>query len=385
MSETYLDVGATTRVKPEYKNIIDTYLYDDFYNPSANYTPAFDISKSVADSRFEIAKYIGCKSEEIYFTSGASESNSWAFQGWLRKHPRGVIITSAIEHHSIMAMVEDEYFEDKIWVIPVNSEGVVNPTTIDEAIKKAKDAGRDGILVAIQYANNEIGTIQDIAEISRVAHAGGAKLFTDATQAFSCLDMNDCISKNNIDMLSMSGHKICCPKGIGFLYVKEDVDIPPLIYGSQNFGKRGGTENVAGIITLGLAFHNFRLFGTEIDDVQEQRNILFNAINGITPVKMNGSKEMRLPNNLNVTFQERIIGLTVTSVLSALGVYISVGSACTAQSSEPSHVLKAIGLTDDEASRTIRITLPKNLTNNELNDAIGKFKIALELLLKNKT
>lgn len=385
MSEIYLDVGATTVVDPSHKQTIDKYMYDTFYNPSANYTPAFNVSKKIEYARSEIARYIGCNSNEIYFTSGASESNSWALQGWIRKYPSGLIITSPIEHHSIKDIVDDEYYSDRFWTVPVDVDGAVIISALNNMLSMAVDTGFHNILVAIQYANNEIGTVQNVSEISNVAHAHGAKFFTDATQAFSCLDMSNCISESNIDMLSMSGHKIRCPKGIGILYIKDGIDIPPLVYGSQNFGKRGGTENVASIISMGDTFHHFRLFGVDCANVEKQRDRLFEAINNITPITMNGSKENRLPNNLNITFKERVIGTTVTSLMSALGVYISVGSACTAQSSEPSHVLKAIGMSDDEAFRTIRITLPNNIDDKTLADVVGRFRIALELLLKNKT
>lgn len=381
----YLDMAATTPVTKEVMEAMQPYFSEEFYNPSAGYTPSFEVSKRIEEAKERISYYLSCDKDRIFFTSGASESNSWAFQGWLRLHPNGVIITTNIEHASIMRIAHDPYYSDKIIIMPVSHDGTLSPEMLDKQIDYAigcKIAPKD-ILVAVQYANNEIGTIQDIETLSKIAHDRKATFFTDATQAFADGNSRNLFSRApHIDMLSMSGHKIGAAKGVGILY--STVDLPPLIYGSQNNGMRGGTENVAGIIGLGAAFREL-LFNQNRKALTETRDNILTELNNITPVKINGViGNNRLPNNINVTFEKPIIGTTLMSVLSALGVYISVGSACSARESGTSHVLQAIGLTEEEALRTIRITIPERMKPVNVEDVILKFNIAIDLLLKNK-
>lgn len=382
MSDYYLDAGATTPVDNEAYSAMIPYFKDNFYNPSADYTPAYNVSKDIENARAYIADYVGALPSEVYFTSCASESNSWAIQGWIRKHQNGRVITTNIEHHSIMAIAEDPFYSKYIDVISVDDEGFILLETIYDAIEKASNEGiePEDILVAVQYANNEIGTVQDILFLAEAVKATGAYFFTDATQAFACSWMELGFSKN-IDMMSMSGHKIGAPKGIGILFIKNGIDLPPLIYGTQNFGKRGGTENVPYIMALKEAFKNVKHGNKwKIGLVAES---LFEEINRITPVKLNGgSRGSRLPNNLNITFENKIIGQAIMSVLSAIGVYVSTGSACNAHSDEVSHVLKAIGLSEEDALRTIRITLPDNISMDDIPTIASKFRTAIELLLE---
>ena len=381
----YLDMAATTPVTKEVMEAMQPYFSKDFYNPSAGYTPSFEVSKKIDSAKKDISNYLECDKDRIFFTSGASESNSWAIQGWLRLHPNGVVITTNIEHASIMSIAHDPYYSDKIIIMPVSHDGTLSPEMLDKQIDYAigcKIAPRD-ILVAVQYANNEIGTIQDIETLSKIANDRKATFFTDATQAFSDSNSQHLFARApHINMLSMSGHKIGAAKGVGILY--STVDLPPLIYGSQNNGMRGGTENVAGIIGLGEAFRQLKYYQNK-NALTEIRDDILTGLNNITPVKINGATgENRLPNNFNVTFEKPIIGTTLMSVLSALGVYISVGSACSARESGTSHVLQAIGLTEEEALRTIRITIRERMKPVEVETVIANFGIAIDLLLKNK-
>lgn len=380
----YLDSAATTPVSDKVMECIIPYFQEKFYNPSANYTPSFNVLEDINNAKANIASYFNCQQDRIYFTSGASESNSWAMQGWLRLHTNGVIITTNIEHPSIMNIANDPYYSDRIKVIPVGDDGVLSSELLDNQMDYIIGCGvrpRD-ILVAIQYANNEIGTIQNIPKLSELAHDRGATFFTDATQAFSDeQSRNLFIRAPHINMLSMSGHKIGAPKGIGILF--STVDLPPLIYGSQNGGMRGGTENVAGIIGLGEAFRQIQY--DNYNAIRNTRDKILKGISEMTPVKVNGATGTnRLSNNLNITFENRIFGTTIMSVLSALETYVSIGSACSAQSQEMSHVLRAIGLTEEEALKTIRITIPDTMREYDVDPVLHNFRIAIELLLKNR-
>ena len=382
MKEFYLDAGATTPVTDKALDKMMPYFQEYFYNASSAYTPSFHVDRDVELVRENIAKYMGCFPEEVFFTSGASEANSWAIQGWIRKHPNGRVITTNIEHHSILAMTEDPPFTRRtdFDVMPVDKNGYISLRTIYDSINKAllDDVDMEDILVAVQSANSEIGTVQSIYELAEGVRAWGAHFFTDATQMFPCFDMQYGFSKN-IDMMSMSGHKIGAPKGIGILFMKKGIDLPPLIYGTQNYGKRGGTENVPYIIALGEAFRE--ISSKPRWTIADTRDKLLEELKKITPVKVNGDKLSRLPNNINITFEdEKIIGNGLVLVLGAMEVYISVGSACSAQSPEPSHVLKAIGLSNEEALRTIRITLPHDFKEEDIPEVVDRFKTAIDLV-----
>ena len=379
----YLDAAATTPVDIPVLTSMFPYFRLRFHNPSASYTPAYEVSKDIEAVRASIADFMHCRPSEVYFTSGASESNAWAMQGWLRKHPDGRIITTNIEHKSIMSMVDDPFFKPYFDVIPVNEDGYVVLEEIYDAMDRAYASGirpRD-ILVAIQYANNEIGTRQDILFLAEAVKAEGSYFFTDATQAFA--EGGDYLFSANVDMMSMSGHKIGAPKGIGLLFMRDYIDLPPLIYGTQNSGKRGGTENVPYIIALGRAFEVLKN-NPDRWKIVEARDCLCEELKKITPIKINGGADC-LCNNLNITFlDEDINGQNLVNILSAMGVYISVGSACSAHSDEPSYVLKAIGLTDEEIYRTVRITLPYDFKEESIPDVVEQFEKAIDLIKESK-
>lgn len=375
----YLDAGATTPVSNGVYDAMLPYFKDKFYNPSAEYMPSYNVSKEIEKARAYIADYMGCLPNEVYFTSGASESNSWAIQGWIRSHPNGRVLISNIEHHSIMAIEEDPFYEKYIDIYPVNHDGHITLDEIYDVLERCCYAcNPEDILVSIQYANNEIGTIQDVLTIAGGVKDFGANVFSDATQMFADGGFELGFSRN-IDMMSMSGHKIGAPKGIGILLVKNEIDLPPLIYGTQNFGKRGGTENVPYIIGLKEAFMELATQNIDRNKIVECRDLLFSEINKITPIKMNGDYD-RLANNLNITFEKEIYGVALMAILSALDTFISIGSACNARSGEISHVLNAIGVSEEDAMRTVRITLPKDIKKDDITEIVEKFKTAIELL-----
>lgn len=381
----YLDAAATTPVEKSVLTSMLPYFRLRFHNPSANYTPADDISNTVEQIRREIAIYIGCQPSEVYFTSGASESNSWAIQGWIKSHPKGRVITTNIEHDSILKMVEDPFLKPYFRVIPVDKYGYVYFESVLKEMQNATKEGveREDILVAIQYANNEIGTIQKINFLSYGVKSYGANFFTDATQYFPEGAYALCSGfLNNIDMMSMSGHKIGAPKGIGLLIVRDRIKISPLIYGTQNFGMRGGTENVPYIVALGEAIR--LLAGDHRSQIPYIRSELLLKLGEVTPIRENGGMN-HLGNNINITFlDEDISGQNMVNILSAIGVYISMGSACSAHDDEPSHVLKAIGLTDDEINRTIRITIPHDFKEENIPYVVAQFKKAIDLIKESK-
>lgn len=390
MNELYLDAAATTKPKTEVVHAMQPYLNLMYYNPSSLYRPAQIIKEAIEKSRKIVADYIGCKSNEVYFTSGGSESNCWAIQGFVQnrinKGRTPSIITTTIEHHSILACVEgigvDAHY------IPVDKEGFINLEILESVLQYVAAQTDDGedILVSVQFANNEIGTIQHIKDIAKIVHNYGAIFHTDAVQAFGQYDID--VEQLNIDMLSASGHKIGTPKGIGILYKKDSIQINPIIYGSQENNMRGGTENVPYIIGFGKAVEILQKAHTLRNRIS--MNLLKSDL--ITKLRaegciINGSLTERLPNNINITFPNKATGEALIYMMDASGIYISAGSACNSHSQSVSHVLKAIGLTEDEALRTIRITLPEGLLylkseerENVVDKFISEFKKQLKIL-----
>lgn len=364
----YLDDAATTAVEPEVIHAMMPYFSTKWYNPSSLYTPSSSVKADIEFARSDIGKFIGAEPNEIYFTSCGSESNCWAVEGWLNHwrnlNKRTAVITTPIEHKSIKDCV-NLYgdFYDKFY-IDVDNFGVINVSDLD-AISAFCSQEYDKVLVSIQYANNEIGTIQDMKEISEIVHQHGAVLHTDATQAFGKVKID--VKGEGIDLLTASGHKIGTPKGIGILYKKNNIELDPIIYGSQNGGLRGGTENVPYIIGLQKAV-NMRedYFKNGYQKQLLLRNMMIHNLIQKTGCKLNGHSTKRLPNNINLTFPQNISGEALLYALDLNDICISTGSACNSKSIKPSYVLKAIGLSDEEAARTIRITLPENITEEEV-------------------
>lgn len=374
----YLDNASTTQPKQEVINAMMPYFTDKWYNPSVLYSRGTEIKDDIEKARKTIGSFINADKDEIFFTSGGSESNCWAIQGFvnywnnLKKVP--TIITSVIEHKSIISCVDNVHAN--IHYIGVDKNGFIDIQTLKDILSYTKG---EKVLVSIQYANNEIGTIQSIKTISKIVHEYGAVFHTDAVQAFGHIPID--VKGLGIDMMSASGHKIGTPKGIGFLYKKHNVMINPLIYGSQMDGLRGGTENVPYIIGLSKAVElcNF-------DNISKMINIsdyIIRRFKWEFNCKFNGHYIFRLPNNISLTFPQEITSESLIYLLDMNEIYLSAGSACNAHSLKPSYVLKAIGLSDEEANRTIRITLTDDIDKNIIDYVITEIKKQINLIKNN--
>lgn len=367
----YLDNAATTKVRPEVLAVMTDYLRDEFGNPSSIYPLGQSAARALGGARATVAAEIGADPNEVIFTSGGSESDNWALvSGAQLAADRGRhIITSAIEHHAILhtcEYLEKQGFE--LTYLPVDEFGLVSPESLAAAMRD------DTILVSIMYANNEIGTVQPIAELAHIAHERGALFHTDAVQAFGHEKIN--VIELGVDMLSASAHKINGPKGVGLLYVKRSIlrKLEPLIHGGQQeLGKRAGTENVAGIVGFAKALEI--MASQREEENKRQRELRDHVIARITSeiphCRLNGHAEHRLANNVNVSF-EFIEGEGMLLRLAALGVCASSGSACTSGSLDPSHVLLAIGLPHEKAHGSLRLTLGHETTREDVDFVCDK-------------
>lgn len=380
----YLDSAATAKHTNIDDIIIDTMvtaMKDSWMNPSSLY--AANVKDKVSKCRANIAKFIGAKPEEIYFTSGASESNNWAIRGWVdskRFDDYGVInvITTHIEHKSILEAVAHLGSNVAVEYCNVDHYGLVK----FEHLKFMLDIYHNNkapILVSIALANNEIGVIQHIRKIAELVHEYDGVLHVDATQAFGKIPID--VEKLDVDMMSCSGHKISpALRGIGFLYKKNCINIQPLIYGAQENGYRGGTEFTYGIIGLSKALEYCDI-SMKIEELfTNKRDYFINRLESKFNCKLNGHWLHRLPNNINVTFPQNITGESLLYMLDMSGIKVSVGSACNSKSIEPSHVLKAIGLTNEQAMRTVRFTLPDDITYQEIDKVIDEIDKAIKLI-----
>lgn len=379
----YLDNASTTPVKQEVIDAMLPWLQDKWHNPSSLYSNATYAKIAIDNARKTIADFIRAKPSEIYFSSGGSESNCWAIQGFvnsrLAKHHVPVVITTKIEHKSIMECVKNLPIA-ATYFLNVDSSGLVNIDELEDIIKELIENGTDpdDILVSIQYANNEIGTIQEIWVISDVVHKYGCVLHTDAVQAFGQIDVD--AQLDGFDMMSASAHKIGGCKGVGILYVQDGIKINPLIYGSQMNGMRGGTENVAGIVGMAKAVELAKIHDWDSSLKYTIRDYLIEQLRKID-CKLNGQvRDHRLPNNINVMLPYNINGETMLYSLDVDDIQIGTGSACNSRSIEPSHVLKAIGLTDDEASRCIRITIGDDFTEQDADYVVEAIDKSLKVL-----
>lgn len=383
--DIYLDTAATTKPNRHVVESIMPYVTDKWYNPSSLYFESRDVSKDIKSARENIGNYIGAKGDEIYFTSGGSESNCWTIQGfvnyWKSKGYEPVIITSTIEHKSIISCVEglcvDTHF------VGVYKDGCVKMTQLEELLKYiTKNNPKSKILVSIQFANNEIGIVQNIKAITKIAHKYSAFVHTDAVQIIGHLSID--VKELDIDMLSASGHKFNALKGTGFLYIKSGVKIAPLIYGSQNNGMRGGTENVAGIVSMSQVLD---LYDVSCNCIKNKYAIREKFINKIFKLnynlQLNSSSDYgnSLPTIISLTIKENVTAEALVYILNSSGICISSGSACNSHSEEPSYVLKAIGLSDEDAVRTIRISFSDDLTSEDMDRFVDELDKAIRLLL----
>ena len=381
----YLDAAATAEYSEKDNIIIETMtnaMKEYWANPSSLYSDAQMVRREIDICRENIANFINANSDEIYFTSGGSEANSWALQGFTRQCEIDgdvpVIITSAIEHKSILECLSGGY--PMVKIIDVDNYGTVNIEQLEYELRRFRGIEcPHKILVSIQYANNEIGTIQSIKTLAELAHKYGAIFHTDAVQMFGKQPID--VDLNEIDLMSVSGHKISpVLKGIGFLYMKRGIEIQPLIYGTQESYMRGGTENTFGIIGLNKAIEYCDLTSEHLQYRNKFRDIIIDYLKDKYDCKLNGLSSYRLSNNINVTFPQNISGESLLYTLNMSDICIGVGSACNSKNIEPSHVLKAIGLSDKEAMRTIRITLPDNFSTKEANIFAAELKKAMKLL-----
>jgi cysteine desulfurase len=364
MRQIYLDYAATTPVHPEVVKAMLPYFTEHFGNPSSLHTIGQEAKKAVDEARAEVARALGAKPEEIIFTSGGSESDNYAIKGVASalKHKGNHIITSKIEHHAVL---EPCHFLEKngydITYLPVDTYGMVDPDDLKRAITDKT------ILVSIMHANNEIGTIQPIAEISKICKSKGVYLHTDAVQSFGSLDTK--VNTLGVDLLALSAHKFYGPKGVGVLYIRTGTRINSLIHGgSQEWNKRASTHNVPGIVGLGKATHlaqkekNERVkHSTSLRD-----KLIKSIINTIEDVKLNGHPEKRLPNNCHFIIRY-VEGESMLLRLNALGIAVATGSACSSGSLEPSHVLLAIGLSPEDTHGSLRMTLGRLTTEDDID------------------
>ena len=373
----YLDNAATTRVKKEVLDAMLPYFTETYSNPSAVYSFASEGKKAVMEARNQAAALIGAKPEEIYFTGGGSESDNWALKATAEEYgSKGKhIITTKIEHHAILHTCE--YLEKhgfEVTYLDVDSDGLVHPEDVEKAIRP------DTILISVMTANNEIGTVEPIAEIGRIAHEHGVLFHTDAVQAYGHIPIN--VDEMNIDMLSASGHKFGGPKGIGIMYIRKGVKIRSFIHGgSQERGRRAGTSNTPGIVGLGKAAEIAgKTMEERVRKETELRDYLINRIENEIPYsKFNGHRTERLPNNVNFCFRF-IEGESLLILLDQNGICGSSGSACTSGSLDPSHVLLAIGLPHEIAHGSLRLTLSEETTKEDLDFVVEKLKGIVERL-----
>lgn len=373
----YLDNAATTRTKPEVVEAMLPYFTEHYGNPSSVYDFSGPAKEAVSEARQLIADAIGAQAREIYFTGGGTEADNWAIKAAADayKEKGNHIITSKIEHHAVLHTCE--YLEKhgfEVTYLDVDENGVVKLEELKKAIRP------ETILISIMFANNEIGTIQPIGEIGKIAKEHGILFHTDAVQAFGHLpiDVNDL----SIDMMSASGHKINGPKGIGFLYIRTGVKIRSFIHGgAQERKRRAGTENVVGIVGFGKAV---QLAMSTMEErachERELRDYLMERIMEEIPyTRINGDRTNRLPNNANFAFQF-IEGESLLIMLDSKGICGSSGSACTSGSLDPSHVLLAIGLPHEIAHGSLRLTMSEENTKEDMDFVVESIKGIVERL-----
>lgn len=367
----YLDNNATTPIDPRVQEKIREVL-DYFGNPSSLYPIGKKVRDMIEEAREEIAKFIGAKREEIFFTSSGSEANNWAIKGVLEANPdKDSVFVSSIEHPSTIDLCK--YLEKKfrkIHYIPVDRYGVVDMDFIE------KNLNERTAIVSVMHANNEIGTIQPIKEISKICKKKGIIFHSDAVQTLGKIKVN--VVELGVDLLSGSSHKIYGPKGVGFLYIKKGTSIHPIIHGEQERKMRGGTENVIGIIALGKAIS---LLKEEMEKnqklVKELSHKIMEGLKRIEGIHFNGHPENRLVSTISISI-EGIDGEALLMALATKDIYVSTGSACSEGKEGPSHVLKAIGLPDELAESTIRISLGKFNTH----DCVDEFLKIFEKMVK---
>ena len=373
----YMDNAATTAVKPEVFEKMKPYFMENYSNPSSVYSFAGEAKKAVDDARDIIAGALNAKAAEIYFTGGGSEADNWAIKATAEayKNKGKHIITSAIEHHAVLhtcGWLERHGYE--VTYLPVDENGTVSPEKVEEAIRP------DTILISIMFANNEIGTIEPIKEIGEIAEKHGVLFHTDAVQAFGHVPID--VQEMHIDMLSASGHKFHGPKGIGFMYMRNGLKLGSFIHGgAQERSRRAGTHNVPGLVGMGeaarIAMEQLEANAAKETEVRDY--LIARVEKEIPYIKVNGHRENRLPNNINICFRF-IEGESLLIMLDQKGICASSGSACTSGSLDPSHVLLAIGLPHEIAHGSLRLTISEDTTKEDADFVVDNLKSIVERL-----
>ncbi|MFC1598020.1 cysteine desulfurase family protein [Patescibacteria group bacterium] len=373
----YLDHAATTPVDPEVFAAMEPFLKEEFGNPSSLYTLGHDARKAVDDARAVVARVLNCSAQEVVFTNGGTESANLAVFGVARQAGQGKVVTSAIEHPAVLEpcqALEQEGFE--VEVVGVEKNGIIDVSKLADVVDDAT------ILVSLMAANNEIGTIQPVAEaVAAVKEKNSQTVFhSDACQASGALELD--VKKSGVDLLTINASKIYGPKGIGALYVKQGLKLKPLMYGGgQERGLCPGTENVAGIVGLAKAL--------ELADArQEQESARLTALrdkltkgilNTIPDTELNGDAKQRLPNNVNILIKN-IDGQALLFNLDQQGIQASLGSACATGATEPSHVIMALGRSGAEAHSSLRLTLGKDTTEAEIDQVLESLPTIIQKL-----
>lgn len=375
----YMDNASTTVVDKEAFDIAKKYLFENYANPSSSYSMANDVKADMEDAREMIADILGARYNEIYFTSGGSESNNWAILKVceLMENRGKHIISSKIEHHSVLHTLS--YLEKKgyeVTYLSTDEKGIIDINELKSAIRE------DTVLISIMFANNEIGTIEPIKEIGKLTHEHNILFHTDAVQAVGHLHID--VNELNIDLLSASGHKFHSPKGVGFLYIRSGIKLTSLIHGgSQERNRRAGTENTFGIVAMANAMKNcyehLKEYNIQMQTLRDE--LLSLILKNIEGSHLNGCMHNRLSNNINIYF-ENINGELLLILLNQNGVCASLGSACTTGSIDPSHVIMAISNDKKRASSSLRLTLSKYTTKDEVNTTFEVLKKCINQLRK---
>lgn len=394
MNKIYLDNAATTPVDSEVLKEMLPYFSEKFGNPMSIHSFGQEAAEAVDTARKQVADFLNCQPEEIIFTSGATESNNLAIKGFIKnyyfshkensKKEKPHIITTRFEHHCVFNSIQflEKSGQAEITYLPVYNDGIVKVEDIKNAIKE------NTRLISIMYVNNEIGTVQPISEIGKIIKSHNSQIstpssqilfHTDATQAINYFDCD--VKKLNVDLLSLSGHKIYGPKGIGALYIKKGTPIKKTQDGGdQEFGMRAGTHNVPGIVGLGKSIELVHNQQSTVNRILELRNYFIDKILKEIPNSyLNGSKEKRSPNNINFRF-DNVEGESLVMLLDMEGIASSTGSACSSGTLKPSHVLLALGLKPEQCHGSLRLTLSKDTTKEEVDYTIDKIKEAVEKL-----
>lgn len=369
--QIYLDNAATTRMADAVKAEMEPYLSENYGNASTSYAIGMDAKKAIEKAREIIATTLHAKPEEIFFTSGGSESDNWAIKGVAgdNKHRGRHIITSTIEHHAVLNSCE--YLEKlgyKVTYLKPDLYGVVSPEAVREGIRP------DTTLITIMFGNNEVGTVEPIMQIGKIAREHQIIFHTDAVQAYAQVPIS--VAQLPVDLLSASSHKFHGPKGVGFLYVREGVNVPSFIHGGgQERGKRAGTENVAGIVGMGkaaeLAHANMRR--RMQNEIMLRNYMIERVLHEIPNARLNGHHSMRLPGNVNFSFKG-IEGGALLMLLEEDGICASGGSACNTGGSRISYVIAELGVPEDYAPGTVRLTMCGDTTKAEVDAAIASLK-----------